>query len=416
MSLAFELARWAHNYQPGDSDLQLAQKSLLDTMAVTLAARGHPIVALGQDLSRAARFASIAHVLDFDDLHMESTAHISAVCVPATLATGGDARAYLAGAGVMARVGIALGWQHYEAGWHITCSAGAPGAAASAAVALGLDLDQTAAAIALSISSAGGVQRAFGFDSKALQVGFATEAGVRAAQLVREGATANPDAFDQWLGLLGGDSTALSVASPAVPGGLATKIYPCCYALQRPIAAVQQMLGDRLHSSQIDRIEIRTPESTVVPLNQHRPLTGLQAKFSLEYGLATAILDPIVGFEAFSDVAVRRPEAKRLVEVVDAQFSPGGTGLLDGSVEILVTYRDGRQERATMSRPPGAPGNAQSPEDLTAKLRACGPDVAGMLSDLDWDRAAQILNAAFPAANNEPRRSSAVQPSISQCS
>ena len=97
---------------------------------------------------------------------MESTAHISAVIVPTVLACGGDARAYLAGAGAMARIGAALGWSHYAAGWHATCTSGAPGAGVAAAVAMGLDVEQTVHAIVLSVPAAGGVQRAFGSDGK----------------------------------------------------------------------------------------------------------------------------------------------------------------------------------------------------------------------------------------------------------
>ena len=85
---------------------------------------------------------------------MESTAHISAVCIPAALKAGGGARAYLAGAGVMARLGIALGWEHYQRGWHATCTAGAPAAAVAAGVAAGLDADGLATAIALAVPAA----------------------------------------------------------------------------------------------------------------------------------------------------------------------------------------------------------------------------------------------------------------------
>src|SRR5690606_41095782 len=94
-------------------------------------------------LPSAARWSAVGHVLDFDDLHLPSTAHICVVCVPAALAVGGDARAYLAGAGVVARLGTRLGWQHYASGWHVTCTAGAPAAAAGAAVALGLAQEQS---------------------------------------------------------------------------------------------------------------------------------------------------------------------------------------------------------------------------------------------------------------------------------
>ena len=97
-ALAVTLAEWAHGLRPGPADLDLAGRSLRDTVAVALAARDHPVTRLAAQLPECARWAVAAHVLDFDDLHMESTTHISAVCVPTALATGGGARAYLAAA------------------------------------------------------------------------------------------------------------------------------------------------------------------------------------------------------------------------------------------------------------------------------------------------------------------------------
>src|SRR6266487_4552512 len=145
--LAEDLAQWAVGLDPSAEDLELGERALLDTMAVALAARGHPLVQVAGGLDDAARWASIGHVLDFDDLHLASTAHVSVVCVPAVLASGGDARAYLAAAGVMARLGTALGWDHYARGWHATCTAGAPAAAVAAGLSLGLDVEGVARAI-----------------------------------------------------------------------------------------------------------------------------------------------------------------------------------------------------------------------------------------------------------------------------
>src|SRR6185436_20203445 len=160
---AHTLAEWATAYEPSAEDLALADRALLDTLAVAVAAaaRAQPAAALLAPLGAAGRWAALAHVLDFDDLHLPSTAHVSAVCVPVALACGGDARAFLAGAGTMARLGAALGWPHYGAGWHASCTAGAPAAAVTAARALGLDAERTAAALALAVPAAGGVQRAF---------------------------------------------------------------------------------------------------------------------------------------------------------------------------------------------------------------------------------------------------------------
>lgn len=393
-SIAHELAEWAVTLTPSPDDLGLADRALLDTVAVAVAAREHPVNRMTAGLSAAARWAVAGHVLDFDDLHMASTTHVSVVCVPATLATGGDARAFLAGAGVMARLGTALGWAHYSAGWHATCTAGAPAAAVAAGIALGLDAQDLATAIALAVPAAGGVQQAFGSDAKSLQVGFATEAGVRAARLAAAGASADPGALDQWLELVGGDPRALDLEGAAVPGGLAIKVFPCCYALQRPISALADLARDGLDPATVTRIVLRTPRATVAPLIHHRPLTGLQAKFSLEYAAATALLDPHQGFAAFTDTAVCRPEAQRLLRLVEVELSDTGNWLLAGELEAEVHTTTGVLQ-ARLQLPPGSPDRPPTPEELSTKVAEC---VAGTNVDptaITWSGAADLLRRWF---------------------
>ncbi len=387
--LADQLARWATELDPSKEDLELARRALFDTVGVMFAARENELAPLFAQLSEAGRWAALAHVLDYDDLHLPSTTHISAVCVPVALASSAGnpsadpARAYLAGAGVMARLGTALGWRHYSAGWHATCTAGAPGAAVTAAVARGLDADATARAIALAIPGAGGVQRAFGTAAKSLQVGFAAEAGVRAAALAAAGASANELALEQWMALVGGDPGAAELGGPAVPGGLAIKPFPCCYALQRPIAAVHELAGPP-RADRVRRIVVRTPAASLAPLIHHSPRTGLEGKFSLEYGIAAALLDGRPGFDSFSDDAVRRPEAARLMKAVEVAVTDGGDHLLTGEVELEI---DG--VHAALALPPGAPERPVTGAELRAKLELCG---AGDLAELSWGSAAQVLS------------------------
>jgi 2-methylcitrate dehydratase PrpD len=404
-SVALALARWAHDLQPAPEDLALADRSLLDTVAVALAARDSPVTRVAASLPDGARWAVAAHVLDFDDLHMPSTTHVSAVCVPTSLAVkgdgeaGGGARAYLAGAGVMARLGTALGWPHYSAGWHATCTAGAPASAAGAAVALGLPADQIATAMALAVPAAGGVQRAFGTDAKSLQVGFAVEAGIRAARLAAAGARADPAALEDWVALVGGDPASIDPAraDPALPDGLAVKIYPCCYALQRPISALAELAARGLDPADVRRIVLRTPEGTVLPLIHHRPDTGLQGKFSLEYGAAAALLDAYPGFGSFTDAAVRRDAARRLAGLVEVTLSPGGSWLLDGEFEAEIHTGRGPVLRVSQQYPPGSPARPPTAAQLEAKLADC---VSGLDTDpaaWTWQNAAGTLRRFLPA-------------------
>ena len=402
-SVAVILARWAARLEPEPGDLELADRSLRDTVAVTLAARDHRVTHLAAALPDGARWAVAGHVLDFDDLHMPSTTHVSAVCVPTALATGGGPRAYLAAAGVMARLGTALGWRHYSAGWHATCTAGAPASAAGAAVALGLPATKIAVAMALAVPAAGGVQRAFGSDAKSLQVGFAVDAGIRAARLAAAGARADPEAVDAWLDLVGGSAhsrpTAVDPSGPAVPDGLAIKLYPCCYALQRPISALAE-LAQELDPGAVRRIVLRTPEATVVPLIHHRPESGLQGKFSLEYAAAAALLaahsGAYPGFASFTDAAVRRTAARRLVSLVEVKLDPGGSWLLDGELEAEIHTAGGTILRVRQQFPPGSPGRPPTAAQLQAKLADC---VRGLDTDpasWTWDNAADELRRWLP--------------------
>src|SRR5271166_1420322 len=395
-SVAVTLARWAERLEPEPGDLELADRSLLDTVAVTLAARDHRVTRLAAHLPDGARWAVAGHVLDFDDLHMPSTTHVSAVCVPTALATGGGPRAYLAAAGVMARLGTALGWPHYSAGWHATCTAGAPASAAGAALALGLPAGKIAVAMALAVPAAGGVQRAFGTDAKSLQVGFAVDAGIRAARLAAAGAQADPVAVDAWLGLVGGDPAAVDPSGPAVPNGLAIKLYPCCYALQRPISALSELAPELKNPAAIRRIVLRTPEATVVPLIHHRPTTGLAGKFSLEYAVAAALLDAYPGFDSFTDSAVRREAARRLVSLVEIKLDPGGSWLLDGELEAEIHTGDGTILRTSQQFPPGSPARPPSAAQLQSKLADC---VRGLDTDpASWtfQNAADVLRRFLP--------------------
>ena len=395
-SAAGTLAQWAADFEPTAEDLALADRSLADTVAVTLAARDHPVIPVSASLREAARWAVAGHVLDFDDLHMPSTTHVSVVCVPVSLAMGGGSRAYLAAAGVMARLGSALGWRHYAAGWHATCTAGAPASAAGAAVALGLDAGQIATAMALAVPAAGGVQRAFGTDAKSLQVGFAVDAGIRAARLAAAGAEADISALDAWLRLVGGDPAAVDPAGPAVPDGLAVKLYPCCYALQRPISAISEIAGRGIDPAGIRRIVLRTPEATVVPLIHHRPDSGLQGKFSLEYAAAVALLDRYQGFSSFTDAAVRRDAARRLVSVVEVTLEPGGSGILDGQLEAEIHTRTGVL-RGSQDSPPGSPARPPSAQQLQAKLADCAGDLDTDPRSWTWENAAGVLRRFLPA-------------------
>src|SRR3977135_2020765 len=114
-SVAVTLAEWAAGLEPDREDLELAHRSLLDTVAVTLAAREHRVTRLAGALPDGARWAVAGHVPDRDRPPAPPPEAAGWVRVRTPRAAGGGARASLAAAGVMARLGTPLGWRHYSA-------------------------------------------------------------------------------------------------------------------------------------------------------------------------------------------------------------------------------------------------------------------------------------------------------------
>ena len=90
------------------------------------------------DILNAALINGVsAHVFDFDDTHVRAI-HPSAPVLPALLAfaewrktSGADlVHAFVLGVEAEERIGLSVFPEHYEAGWHITGTAGIFGAAA----------------------------------------------------------------------------------------------------------------------------------------------------------------------------------------------------------------------------------------------------------------------------------------------
>ena len=226
-----------------------------------------------------------------------------------------------------------------------------------------------ARAIALAIPAAGGNHRAFGTDAKALQVGFAVDAGVRAAALAAAGATADPAVVDAWLKLVGAapepaagrpdqaashpevDQSDRAAAVPAV--GRRSSCIPAvtrCSGLLPPFAPQSSKPGSLVPEA-VSAITFSAPEGTLRPLIHDRPSSGLQAEFSLPYAAAATLLDGSPGLASFTDEAVARPQARALLDTVTARVTPGGEDLLAGAVAVeLLTDAGPVAARSSRSR------------------------------------------------------------------
>jgi 2-methylcitrate dehydratase PrpD len=348
-------------------------------------------------LERVATAGAAGHVLDFDDTYAPGLAHLSAATAPAAVVLGAELgadvgavlEAYAAGFEAMGALARACHPALYDGGWHPTAVCAPAGAAAAAARLLGLDRERTGTAVALALLRAGGLRAAFGSDGKALQVGLAAAAGVQAARLAAAGAHVDAAAiagdragFGQAFGVATGAATidALLDAHGAIDDNW-IKAYPCCLQTHAAIDAglalraasapprAEQQIAVLVHpvSRQAAAIEI--------------PRDGLEAKFSIPYLSAYALLRGAPDVAAFATVdgEVAALGARIAVRADPALASDEAILAVDGEAVAHVTA------------PRGCPANPLDASGLQAKVRALAGDALDGALDDPRHAAARLL-------------------------
>ncbi len=340
-----------------------------------------------------------AHVLDYDNTAANMGGHVSAVMVPALLAaaeafdcSGADVLlAHVAGYEAGSQIGRAVHPFHTEAGWHPTSTVGVFAVAAACARLLNLSVEQTETALAMSTSLAAGNKANFGTMTKSLHVGQCARNGLMAVLLARKGFTANADAFAHkqgYFNLFNGTGrfhaervmetwgAPLDIVEP----GASYKLYPCCYSTHSPIEAALNLTREHgvFKADAIERVDSWTAAPRLAHTDRAQPTTGLEAKFSVQYCVARALLDGRVSLKHFDESALREPALQTVLARVhaaphrDGQFEPG-QGF---AAEVKVTLKDGRAMSSRVIRPLGrTSSNPIPPEQLKAKFADCAASV-----------------------------------------
>ncbi|WP_195821970.1 MmgE/PrpD family protein [Roseobacter sp. MH60115] len=244
---------------------------------------------------------TLSHALDFDDTHFAHIGHPSVAVVPAALAVAERSgasfddmlAAALIGVEASIHVGLWLGRDHYQVGFHQTATAGAFGATLAAARLLNLSPDEVRHALGLCASLASGLKAQFGTGGKPMNAGLAARSGVEAALWAQAGLTGAADGLAGPLGFAethhATGSTAHLAHLGAVPWQIMTishKFHACCHGLHAMLEALSAVQFD---VGQIERVSVFTHPRWMSVCNKPDPDTGLAAKFSYRHTAAMAL-------------------------------------------------------------------------------------------------------------------------------
>ncbi len=281
--------------------------------------------------------ATLGHALDYDDVALSG--HPSVVLGPAVFAVGHavDAsgeqvlQAYWVGYEVWAELLSRESDQYHLKGWHPTAVLGTVACAAAVAHLYRLNAKQSTHAISLAASMASGLTANFGSMSKPMQAGRAVSNAIEAVMHAKTGVTASSAVFESPAGFLNAispkgqvdlDSPASCLSTSRIAGSrVSIKQYPICYSAHRVVDGVLDAVKSHgLGHEAVLKVQAFIGPAQASMLRNHLPQNGLEAKFSLEFSVACALLVGKVGLAELTDAFVQLSEVQELMKRVEVDL------------------------------------------------------------------------------------------------
>jgi 2-methylcitrate dehydratase PrpD len=361
--------------------------------------RGTAQLVLGRAATpRAAALiqGTAAHAAEVDDSFRDAMYHPGAATIAAALAAAQSVgasgpeflRAVVLGYEISTRMGVVMGRPHYQY-WHNTGTMGSFGAAAAAASLLKLDEVAFANALAIAATFTAGLQQAFRSEAmaKPLHAGRAAEAGVLAAQLAAGGIRSSLDVLEGESGL--GQAMSQGPDWSRVGATLGTDFHIIRLTFKNHIGcghtfaaidgalALQQEHG--FGHADIERVQLGVYQPTLDIAPHVDPQNADQARFSLHYMVATALVHGSVRLSAFESDRLNDPHTRALMQRIDKALDPDVEAAFPGrrGARVTVTLRDGRQLNLLQPDRKGDPELPLSDADLEGKLMELATPVIG---------------------------------------
>jgi len=352
-------------------------------LAYAGSAGGSPEASLfGSDHKTTCRMAALvngttSHALDYDDTHFAYIGHTGTVIFPTLLALSEKQNATMSnfleaaavGYEVACRVGMWLGREHYQVGYHQTATAGAIGATLAAARLIGLNAAETSDALGLVTSRAAGLKSQFGTMGKPMNAGLAAANAVECAELARLGVTSNPDALEGQNGFgqthyaeLNTDIALADLGQVYILEGISHKYHACCHGLHAALEALRGVLSTHPFApEQLKKITINTHPRWVTVCNIAEPQTGLETKFSYRHTAALLLCGYDTGnLDSYRDDLALDTDMQALRKLINVE---GDTSIGEMACEIRIKLTDGTviHSEYDLAEP-------LSPEDMRLRL------------------------------------------------
>ena len=353
-SVSEELANFTLGLSLADIPDEVVRHALLcisDAIGIAFASHGYPFadksinastnfgsygkgLVIGYDKTFDYRDAALVnglliHGLDYDDTHSQSVIHATSSSLPTVIAAAQiwDATpselllAYIIGVETSARIGLISGGKFQQAGFHPTGLIGTFGSTLAASKIAELSIPQIVSAQGIALSMASGSMQFLedGSWTKRIHPGLAAQSALNACSLAKEDFKGPSDTYSGRYGLFPLFLGQTDVNPTEILSSLgetwellnvAIKPYPVCHynhaCMDAAVTCVSENQIDPidifsiklyLHSDQFD--VVCRPED-----KKKRPCSEYEAKFSIQYCVATSIFKLGFGLDELNDTAI----------------------------------------------------------------------------------------------------------------
>ena len=398
---------------------ELGKKSILDSLGVALSgsvAESSTLIrqylsglglsegastVFGSSLRLSPRFAALGngvamHADDFDDTWQATPdryqgVHPTAPVLAAVLAVAEPAgrpgkdvlKACIVGIEVCCRIFDAENPRQTLDGFHSTGASGMLGAAAGVASLIGLTAVVTRQVLGIAASQTGSLLAQLGTMTKPFHGGLAAECAVVSTDLAAIGFTASPKILETRWGYfqaLGGSHDDARIRNKLgrpwafADRGVWLKPWPTGSLGHPTLTKMLELIAQYdLRVQKVAKIRVRTSKSIHDTLFHHKPKSELEAKFSLEFGVAALLLERKLTLSHFTDEFVSRPEVQAAIDLVDftafsaAEAKKANHTLVTSSVDVDLV--DGTTVGGRIDYGKGSLANPMSENEVVDKFR-----------------------------------------------
>ncbi len=397
--------------------LELAKRSFLDTLGITLGGSveegpgilsrfikesdGRPVASLvGQGFKSTVQNAALVNgtagdIIGFSDISVINIHHPSVAVCPAIWSLAEQQRsagkdailAHIIGVEIADKIGTGVTPGFHQKGWHPLCVLGTFGATAAAGKLFGLDSITMANALGIAGEQASGIRGSKGTMSKAYGAGRAAENGVTAARLAQMGFTGSTTIMETRDGFLqtfgdGADGMKIleNLGNPFefIAPGITLKPYPSCTCTHTAISGVLSLRKEHeIVPEEVESVECSVTPAVADILKFPNPQSKFEAKYSMQFCVATALIEGKVVITSFSDKKLANPRIRELMKRITMTVSPELAKLgynpdaAPFGCTVTIRLKNGEERTCRVDKGPWEPETPPSWDELIEKYRSC---------------------------------------------